>query len=168
SSYYSSSYNQPAKPSGPGQHPQPSGPSSSSGPNHPGGSHPAAPGPMGPNQPSSFNSSYSGGPQAGPGSSSFSNPSSSMFPSTSPGPSNRPPGGYPQPPVPPLPGRQDTASSTSSTVIPTPKPFGMPTIMNPARQALDKYAGEERRKQFEKGVGDAFQMGSKWLGKFGK
>lgn len=49
------------------------------------------------------------------------------------------------------------------------EPFGMPAaIANPARQALDKYAGEERRKQFEKGVDSAFQMGSKWLGKFGK
>ncbi|KAG8949252.1 hypothetical protein FRC04_008854 [Tulasnella sp. 424] len=162
----SSSYNQPAGPLGPGQRPQPSPSPSSS---YTGGSHPAAPGPVGANQPSSFNPSYPTGPQVGPGSSSFGAPSSSMFPSTSPGPSNRPPGGYPQPSPAPLPGRQDSASSASSTVIPTPKPFGMPAaIVNPARQALDKYAGEERRKQFEKGVDSAFQMGSKWLGKFGK
>jgi len=37
------------------------------------------------------------------------------------------------------------------------------TILNPARQAIDKYAGEERRKQLEKGLDSAFKTGSKWL-----
>ncbi|KAG8986975.1 hypothetical protein FRB90_003665, partial [Tulasnella sp. 427] len=182
-----SSYSSYGQPTGPSCSSQPSGPSSSSGPNYPGGSHPAAPGPS-----ANPNSTYGSAPSAGPGGSSFSTPANSMFPSTSPGPSNRPPGGCPQPDATPLPGRQDSTASSSSTVMPTPsktltlshciskafsltpvvmaEPFGgIPNnLFNPAKQAFDKYAGEDRRKQFEKGVDQAFQMGSKWLGKFGK
>ncbi|KAG8898315.1 hypothetical protein FRB99_007536 [Tulasnella sp. 403] len=133
--------------------------------------------------------------------SSYSNPSTpGSFPPTNSGPyvgagfpsttGYAGPGAPPPPPVGVpggLPGRQDSASSWTSTAsntmpvtpggsnahgqAPAHRPFEMPipqAILQPARNALDKYAGEERRKRLEKGLDSAMATGSKWLKGFQK
>ncbi|KAG8963257.1 hypothetical protein FRC03_003203 [Tulasnella sp. 419] len=117
--------------------------------------HHGGPGPSSPPQQPSY-SQYPGSSNAGPQVAGLAypqaGPSTSSYPQMPP---NQPVGSPALPPRPPPNMNQPPAA------MPLPA-----TIMDPARQYLDKFAGEDRRRQVEKGLGSAVQTGTKLWNKF--